>query len=175
MAIEIIQVKWCDICQNEGSSVAGETVGPVSLGNGAMLELELCEPHKTRFLLPIESILAEFGRPVSEPYQGAVTPTRTRERATGERNEFCLLCDYAARTSNAIRQHYMSTHRTPGLIKLLGMTCPLCGERQDRERRLLAHVQATHGEPNVNSAFYRARAEGDPHGIAAEVMKRLNP
>jgi len=82
VAKELVVLSWCDVCQDEDTRTEG-TSYTLGIGNGKLLELELCDRHAK----PVEEVielLAEHGKPPTDelPLPSKRGPYKKRQPST---------------------------------------------------------------------------------------------
>jgi len=188
VAKELVILSWCDVCQDEDTRTEGESY-TLGIGNGKLLELELCERH-AKPVREVIALLSDHGKPPSDalpapgkrgPYkkrEARATPTSavTQERGSEDHPLPCLLCNetYAAR--GKYERHLFKDHQIPvrpgkGLQVLFGTRCPECGNEFTSLRALSIHLTAEHKV--YGHISYAMDNSADPHGVVAEVRKRM--
>lgn len=181
MAKELVILSWCDVCQDEDTRTEGRSY-TLGIGNGKLLEVELCDRHGK----PVEEVielLSAHGKPPSDelpaPAKRAHKKREPKSVATqpdGDHPFPCLLCNETFASRGTFERHLIVAHQLPikqgqGLQSIFGTVCPECGDDRRNLRALSIHLTQLHKVPgHISYAFDNS---SDPHGVVADVRKRM--
>lgn len=186
MAKELVILSWCDVCQDEEVRTEGRSY-TLGIGNGRLLEVELCDRHGK----PVEEVielLSAHGKPPSDALpapakrpskkrEAKATPTAATQLRGDEDHPLpCLLCNETFQTRGKYERHLIVAHQLPikqgqGLQSIFGTVCPECGDDRRNLRALSIHLTQLHKVPgHISYAFDNS---ADPHGVVADVRKRM--
>ena len=185
MAKELVILSWCDVCQDEDTRTEGESY-TLGIGNGKLLELELCERH-AKPVREVIALLGEHGKPPSDelPMPGRRAHKKREPKATAPTPQLrgtedhplpCLLCNETFPTRGIYEGHLARAHNLPlkrgqGLEFLFGTRCPECGEERTSMRALSIHLTREHDMPgHISYAFAHS---ADPLNVVAETRQRM--
>ena len=177
MAQEIRHFTWCDPCIAEDAPSEPAHTVPITLDDGRVLTLDLCERHDKALLGPVRDALAAYG------YRGDMAtsdPRRRGQKPNGVPDIRCLWCNADPWASvTGLAGHLASVHGFPAdkegrasVSMIFGTDCPYCGKAVGSVAGFGSHMHRAHvGEPSkMSSAYVRARELGDPHGVVAKVL-----
>jgi hypothetical protein len=187
-------MSWCDVCDDDDVRTEGETY-TLAIGNGQLLDVELCQEHATPVLEVIE-LLKNFGKKGDAPAlprppkrAGTVASVRGPYRPRGQghahvvpstedngdnRNmQHCILCNLGFLSRGPYDSHMNKEHGLTGsFAEVYGKQCPECG-RDDFSsmRNMSIHLSTIHG---VRGHVTRAMAiSEDKFGVVEKARKRI--
>lgn len=189
MATELIIRVWCDVCAADGEHIEGEPVEVTLNGatiNGRTLTLDLCDRDRKAIVGPLEDALAAYGRKPEgqapkrrgrppKPPQEAQEPQEPRPSEPIDHHAYpfrCLYCGHETNNSGAMSGHYKLRHGV-SMSEVYGSRCPACGVQMGSSGMGNHLVSSHHIRGGVAIATAWARANGDPHGVAAEILARV--
>lgn len=148
----------------------------VALDGEPPKEVDLCSECRTALIDPLQRLLDEHGaapqgvrQPPAKPQRRSVA--KLTAAGNGELDR-CLWCSetYVAGTG-ALTSHLRREHGFNSQGDAFGNACPLCGLTYGY---LGAHARQ-HQQASVPALFTHAQAEGDPHGVVAQVIAAGQP
>ena len=202
MAKELVILAWCDVCQGEDMRSEGESY-TLGIGNGKLLELELCDRH-AKPVREVIALLSAHGKPPSDalpvpgkrgPYKKQVIPTQAGPVATDGRRRarleqidprsddgakrnvrYCVLCAVGFASEYGHNRHLKEEHGLSSMLtqgELYGGVCPQCGEDTGHIRALSNHATNAHQLAGPVGRLFALAAAEDKYGVVAQTRKRL--
>lgn len=200
MAKELVILAWCDVCQEEDVRTEG-TSYTLGIGNGRLLEVELCTRHGKPVEQVMELLAAHGKQPSDElPAPGKRGPYKKQPQAvvsvaTGGRRRspltkidprsdeaasrnamFCVLCAVGFGSDYGYRRHLADEHdltSAPGQTEIYGGVCPACGEDTGHLRALSNHATNVHDMAGPVGRLFALNAKEDKYGVVAAARERL--
>jgi len=187
MAQEIVRV--CDPCLVENGTRVDAAVVVLDLGAGPRA-VDLCEAHQAELVKPLADAVDLWGvKP--DPVPGKVkAPRKPRQQAAAAADGSTLVesmktagsvyacpwCDFEVNARTAFQSHAKRTHGVSSVMRLIGTTCPVCGEVHSMAgpTNMDRHVKRVHGLASLSWAVRAARAIGDPFGVDARVRAAVD-